>query len=80
MIPIIPYSYYYWVGGPPNVVLRRTLRRFIPEDELSTFDFAGFGLLRHRNRQTLHQQKDTGAYEPLAFEPQNPALKTSASS
>ena len=18
MIPIIPYSYYYWVGGPPN--------------------------------------------------------------
>ena len=21
MIPIIPYSHYYWVGGPPNIFL-----------------------------------------------------------
>ena len=22
IIPIIPYSHYYWVGGPPNIYLR----------------------------------------------------------
>ena len=37
MIPIIPYSYYYWVGGPPKGSLFWKL--LILSAALEAFDF-----------------------------------------
>ena len=28
MIPIIPYSHYYWVGGPPKVLQSSRIRSY----------------------------------------------------